>query len=179
MEPYQVIQVRNIQLIAHETWFEACHFSGFLPSSPYFRPTTLIITIRYFDNIGWETDADFTEVDLSTNFWIEALLGPSSLRTVVIERETRAGREKILDFYAKETMPRWRFRLDDGSSLRTNGQLTTNTWTGSAKFLRRPVQSQHPHGRNIPERPGDLPHLTSSDTIKYYTIGMTWRAQQL
>jgi hypothetical protein len=154
-------------------------FNGFLPSSPYFRPTTLTITIRYFDNIGWEEDADFTEVDLSTNFWIEMLLGPSSLRTVTIERETRAGRENILDFYAKETMPRWRFHLDDGSSLRTNGQLTTNTWTGSAKFLRQPAQSQYPHGGNVPQHPGNLPHLTSSDTIKYYTIGMTWRAEQL
>ena len=138
----------------------------------------LTITIRYFDNIGWEEDADFTEIDLSTNSWIEMFVGPSSLRTVVIERETRAGREKILDFYAKETMLKWRFRLDDGSTLRTDGQLTSNTWIGSARFLRHPAQFQDPHGSNIPQHPRNFPHLTSSDTIRYYTIGMTWRAEQ-
>jgi hypothetical protein len=117
-------------------------------------PKRLIITVRRYDWVGWETDAPLSMEYGS--LWRKCFEAFPFLEEFVIELETLERRQAELNAVA-ERVRKWKIGLGNGRVLKTDGiALKTHTWNASAKLF---------------------PHTEGAASLPCYVVTVTWKVQ--
>lgn len=124
-------------------------------ANPKFRPSRLIITIRYSDWWWWESNAPLRMKE----DWLANFRGPAGLQELRVEYETLTWKKAEL-LAIVERNKKWMLNVGDGGHLSAEDtQLEEWSWTGPSKLGGR---SWRHHGE------GDsMEYIVVTDSWKY------------